>query len=200
MKHHHIITWDTSEGRDAKHLICTENELSTEVQRIRNACLAKGLPLWFLSTSRADNPAPGGRESIIEYTTSSLTEERYSFTGTQTDLYNEIDWLKANGALTVYSEDAEPELPAIHTERIQLVRAMELLARAVNDETVFDLWLSLGVADGDIDENTPDEYIEDYCYNDVDFADLMDTFLKLMARANKSGGLYCDGITSGEAE
>ncbi|MBO5969940.1 MAG: hypothetical protein J6S14_15740 [Clostridia bacterium] len=75
---------------------------------------------------------------------------------------------------------------------------MEYLARCVNDESVFSLWLTFGVADGDIDENTTDEELEDYCDDDTNFADLMDTFLCLMSRAYKSGGLFCDDVVSKE--
>jgi hypothetical protein len=42
-------------------------------------------------------------------------------------------------------------------ERIKVVKAMETLARSINDERVFSTWLLIGVADGDIDENTPDK-------------------------------------------
>lgn len=84
-------------------------------------------------------------------------------------------------------------------ERVQLVRAMEMLARAVNDEDVFMYWLISGVADGDINENTADEDLE-YYTEDRRFSELMDTFLKLMSRANNSGGLYADGIVSNDAE
>lgn len=84
-------------------------------------------------------------------------------------------------------------------ERVQLVRAMEMLARAVNDEDVFMYWLISGVADGDINENTADEDLE-YYTEDRRFSELMDTFLKLMSRANNSGGLYADGVVSNDAE
>jgi hypothetical protein len=40
----------------------------------------------------------------------------------------------------------------VRKERVELVRAMELIARAVNDEDVFMTWLISGVADGDINE------------------------------------------------
>lgn len=79
--------------------------------------------------------------------------------------------------------------------RVNMVRAMETIARAVNDEEVFAYWLTLGVADGDIDETTTDEELEFYCEDD-NFADLMERFLDLMAMAKKSGGLYEDGIVS----
>lgn len=89
-------------------------------------------------------------------------------------------------------------------ERIKMVKAMEYIARQVNDEEVFEIWLISGVADGDIeygdlsvkagDEEEFGTYIED-----ENFADLMQTFLRVMREAYKSGGLYCDGVVS-EAE
>ena len=36
-------------------------------------------------------------------------------------------------------------------ERVKMVKAMEFLARNINDEGVFEEWLIEGVADGDID-------------------------------------------------
>ena len=82
------------------------------------------------------------------------------------------------------------------TERIQAVRAMEFLARAVNDEEDILLWLEEGVADGDIDENTTDEELFDYVEDDQTFAELMKTFLRVMHYAEKDGGLYIDGVVS----
>lgn len=79
--------------------------------------------------------------------------------------------------------------------RTEVVRAMETLARCVNDEEVFEGWLICGVADGDIDETTTDEELE-YYIEDGTFAELMETFLRVMARAKKSGGLYVDGVVS----
>lgn len=83
----------------------------------------------------------------------------------------------------------------VRKERVELVRAMELIARAVNDESVFMMWLNCGVADGDIKPDTADDELEWYT-EDERFADLMDTFLELMSRAKQSGGLYADGIVS----
>lgn len=80
-------------------------------------------------------------------------------------------------------------------ERIEVIRAMETLARAVNDEMVFEKWLICGVADGDIDETTTDEELEYYAEDEA-FAELMETFLKVMSMAKKSGGLYVDGVVS----
>ena len=83
-------------------------------------------------------------------------------------------------------------------ERMQMVQAMEFIARQVNDEEVFEEWLMDGVADGDITYgigiNPSDVDSIEYYIDDDSFADLMHTFLRLMANARKSGGLYCDGI------
>lgn len=79
--------------------------------------------------------------------------------------------------------------------RTEVVRAMEILARSINDEDVFEGWLMCGVADGDIDETTTDEELEFYI-EDETFAELMETFLRVMTRAKKSGGLYVDGVVS----
>ena len=79
--------------------------------------------------------------------------------------------------------------------RVNLVRAMETIARSINDEEIFSQWLLYGVADGDINEETSYEYLELYC-EDVAFADIMERFLDLMTAAKNSGGLYCDDIIS----
>jgi len=82
-------------------------------------------------------------------------------------------------------------------KRAEVVRAMETIARCVNDEDVFMDWLSMGVADGDIDKETTDEDIEYYC-EDESFEELMTVFLKLMRIAGENGGLYADGVVSKE--
>lgn len=79
--------------------------------------------------------------------------------------------------------------------RTEVVRAMETLARSVNDEYVFEEWLMCGVADGDIEPQTEDEELE-YYIEDETFAELMGTFLNVMKNAYKSGGLYVDGVVS----
>ena len=87
-------------------------------------------------------------------------------------------------------------------ERIKMVKAMEFIARNINDEDVFEDWLIGGVADGDIeygDLSVTDNDIDnlDFYIRDQDFSDLMNLFLGLMKAAKKSGGLYCDEIVSG---
>ena len=87
-------------------------------------------------------------------------------------------------------------------ERAKAVLAMEYLARMVNDEEVFDIWLSLGVGDGDIEEgcleitDDNEQDLEWYGESDERFQDLLTTFLKTMKEAWKSGGLTCDGVVS----
>jgi len=89
-------------------------------------------------------------------------------------------------------------------ERAKAVLAMEYLARQINDEEVFEPWLSIGVADGDIDYGCleiNDDNVDDlgyYC-DDENFRDLMTAFLKCMKNAWKSGGLYCNYVTSKDA-
>ena len=83
------------------------------------------------------------------------------------------------------------------TERKTVVKAMEVIARCINDENIFEAWLSLGVADGDIDYDTPIEDIDDDYIEDQNFAELMGLFLRLMRKAKKDG-LYSDGIKSSD--
>lgn len=83
--------------------------------------------------------------------------------------------------------------------RCDIVRAMDLLARTINDEEVFETWLIYGVADSDITEDTTDEELE--CYiEDEEFAGLMNMFTMVMRDAHLSGGLYVDGIVSRKEE
>ena len=84
-------------------------------------------------------------------------------------------------------------------ERTKMVKAMEFIARQINDEEVFEGWLMNGVADGDIEygDLTVGEDEDLSCYLDDDsFADLMACFLRRMAAAHRSGGLYCDKVVS----
>ena len=83
--------------------------------------------------------------------------------------------------------------------RIKMVKAMELVARQINDEEVFWMWLVDGVPDGDIeygDLSPEDDGTVEYWLDDKHFSDLMVAFLFVMAKARKSGGLYCDGVVN----
>lgn len=86
------------------------------------------------------------------------------------------------------------------TERVKMVKAMEFIARQINDENIFDIWLCAGVADGDIfygdlssDKASTDD-LEYYIESD-NFSELMGEFLYCMHRAYKTkSGLYCDEV------
>lgn len=85
-------------------------------------------------------------------------------------------------------------------ERIKVVKAMEYIARQINDEEVFIHWLACGVPDWEVpygDLTTDPLYdLEWMCKDDERYSDLMRVFLDCMAAAKKSGGLYSDGVTS----
>lgn len=84
-------------------------------------------------------------------------------------------------------------------ERRKMVLAMEYIARQVNDEEVFMGWLYGGVADGDLKYGeTEPEMVDEWYIEDDSFRDLMDCFLRVMARARRSGGLYCGDIVTQE--
>lgn len=85
-------------------------------------------------------------------------------------------------------------------ERVKMVKAMEFIARQINDEEVLMGWLVSGVADGDIEYGDLDSTIpgeaEYYAEDKDNFAELMGCFLRRMKRAADSGGLYCGGVVS----
>ena len=89
-----------------------------------------------------------------------------------------------------------------------MVKAMEYIVRCVNDEGLISAWLSLGVADGDIDagdlsikeDDLESEEATFYTEDEADFAELMDLFLSIMRDAKEEGGLYCGGVVSGRRE
>lgn len=87
----------------------------------------------------------------------------------------------------------------IKEERIKAVKAMEFLARQINNENIFETWLSMGPADGDIkygDLTSDNSEDLEYYIEDNEFRDLMKTFLNLMSKAKEDGGLYCGNICS----
>ena len=82
-------------------------------------------------------------------------------------------------------------------ERAKMVLAMEYIARQINDDNVFEGWLMCGVADGDLKYGEWDtEVVDEWYLEDKNFKDLMSCFLRRMAGAYKSGGLYCDDVVS----
>ena len=85
-------------------------------------------------------------------------------------------------------------------ERANFVRAMDTIVRAINDESYLNIWLSLGVADGDVDGTETDEELEFYVDDDAEFAELMDLFLYVIKPVRNNGGLYVDGVVSRKGE
>ena len=82
-------------------------------------------------------------------------------------------------------------------ERTKMVKAMEFIARHINDESIFESWLVTGVADGDIEYGDLDDtYIDEYYLEKDNFKDLMSLFMKLMKSAYTYGGICCDNIGS----
>ena len=71
-------------------------------------------------------------------------------------------------------------------ERVEVVLAMEKLARMVNDEDVFAHWLTMGVPDGSVAETAYD--IGDLL-DDQTFMELMSAFVETMHMAYEDGGL-----------
>lgn len=84
-------------------------------------------------------------------------------------------------------------------ERARTVKAMETLARCINDENILDSWLMYGVADGDISNDTTIAEIVGMGYaNEKAFSELVECFLRCMSRVRESGGLYCGKVCAGE--
>lgn len=84
-------------------------------------------------------------------------------------------------------------------ERIEMIRAMETIARNLDDKAEYEYWLTFGVAGVDISGDTTDEELE-FCVKDENFADLMYNFLRTLGiKPDKAKGmLNCDGIISKE--
>lgn len=89
------------------------------------------------------------------------------------------------------------------SKRIKMLKAMEYIARQLNDKDMFIRnWRIVGIAEGAIEfgdldaENDPEE-VERYIEDDEDFAELMDTFLYMMSHAYTGNtGLFCDGVST----
>lgn len=86
-------------------------------------------------------------------------------------------------------------------ERIQAVRAMDTIAKMLNDENDYMRWAMLGIPDGEIDETTKDEEIEWLCEDDI-FPDLLFNFCRIfgMTKEKATGFLYCDKVTGKETD
>lgn len=85
------------------------------------------------------------------------------------------------------------------SERVAMIRAMDTVARYINDDEAGDGWQIFGIPDGVIQNDTKDEELAYLC-EDKTFSKLMSLFLHLMCMTNKAGGLYCDGVVSEEGK
>lgn len=92
-------------------------------------------------------------------------------------------------------------------ERAEMLVAMDLIARSINDEDItINRWLVGGVADGDIDydglcdheSNVTNLMGDDWYMDDKHFADIIDCFMHCVSLARADGGLYCNGVVAGE--
>ena len=93
-------------------------------------------------------------------------------------------------------------------ERAELLMAMDRIATCFNDEELYyDYWRVSGIADGDIiygehrgchDENVDCLMNDDWYMDDVNFSNIINTFMLATALARHDGGLYCDCVCAGE--
>lgn len=83
-------------------------------------------------------------------------------------------------------------------ERIQAIRAMDFLARSINNENILEAWLANGIPDGEITDDTKDEELE-WLIDDESLDEITEKFCACMARAKFNGGLFIDGVTVGES-
>lgn len=65
-------------------------------------------------------------------------------------------------------------------ERAKVVRAMDTIIKALNDERHYCHWIMVGVADGDLDDDTE---VDDYYLDSENLSELMYTFLHIMSHA-----------------
>lgn len=78
--------------------------------------------------------------------------------------------------------------------RADAIRAMDFLARSINDEPIcVNYWLSDGVADGDVDGTETDEDLDYYTEED-NFVEMTILFVKCMNAARRDG-IYVDNVT-----
>lgn len=72
-------------------------------------------------------------------------------------------------------------------ERVKVLKALDTIAKTLNDEYYLENWFSYGVPDGEIDDTTQDNYLLDYVKNDKDWQNLLDLFVKLIRLASADG-------------
>lgn len=86
-------------------------------------------------------------------------------------------------------------------KRIKMVKAMDYVARNINDVDVVEEWQVGGVESGDIKFGDLDvgvgdaDYLMEYI-EDEKFRLIMREFIYVIWRAANTGGLYCDDVCS----
>ena len=80
--------------------------------------------------------------------------------------------------------------------RKSLVLSMDRIIRSINCEIYIEQWLMSGVPDGEFYNDSTIDDVDDFYIQDDEFKVLMDVFSKLVDKAIRNGGFYCDGITS----
>lgn len=96
-----------------------------------------------------------------------------------------VHYARANGEIGV--------LPDNMHIRAEAIRAMDFLARSINDERIcLDYWLCDGVADGDVNGAETDEELDFYTEED-NFVEITMLFVRCMNMARKDG-LYIDNV------
>lgn len=123
---------------------------------------------------------------------------------TYKELAPALDWAEHLAELHSHdaAEDERKEARNLEERRLAVL-AMEFLARQINDEDVLEEWLMEGVADGDIPYGSTsavslEDTLDQYAADRETFSNIGACFLRCMARAKKSGGLYCGGVVSGD--
>lgn len=75
-------------------------------------------------------------------------------------------------------------------ERVKVLRAMDTIARTINNEDIFESWLVYGVPDEEIQPDTKDDELMWLVEDDEDWQEMLDTFSRVMYLAYKDGGLW----------
>lgn len=166
---------------------CDNEQLALdEVElQIKNAGLTAE-NMEVIDSEEVENREPDGFDDYIFKIRADVTSDKLS--------ESEIKTAIEKGSFESYEFDERD-----YNERKKMVLAMEFICRHINDEDIFTDWLMYGVADGDVPHGSFNTEIlddDDTLIDDDNFGDLMGCFLRRMAAAKQSGGLYCDNISS----
>ena len=78
----------------------------------------------------------------------------------------------------------------LSTDHAQQIKCMDFLIRSLNDEELTMEWLTLGVPDGDINDETTIEEIQEM-YDEDDYEDWQKLFCNLISIAYKEESYLC---------